>query len=58
MTFPTTSTTDFLAARDEWVSLGRPADHPYAIAAAEVYANADGPAIGVRCGDQYVTVEL
>lgn len=60
MTFPTTSTTthDFLAARDEWVSLGRPADHPYAIAAAEVYASADGPAIGFRRGDQFVTVEL
>lgn len=35
----TTSTTgQFLAQRDEWVALGRPVDHPYANAAAELSA--------------------
>lgn len=56
---PTTSNTDtFIAQRDEWIALGRPVDHPYAVAAAEVYAQADGPAIGFRCGNGFVTVEL
>lgn len=54
---PTASDT-FLAQRVEWIALGRPVDHPYAIHCAEVYAQASPPAIGFRCGNGYVTVEL
>jgi hypothetical protein len=52
------SAADFLAARDEWVALGRPTDHPYARRCAEAAAKASPPAIGFRCGGGYVVVEV
>lgn len=53
-----TTTSEFLAARAEWVALGRPTDHPYARRCAEVAAKASPPAVGVRCGDTYKVFEL
>lgn len=53
-----TSTDEFLAQRAEWIALGRPTDHPYARQCAEVAAQASSPAIGIRTGDTYTTIEV
>lgn len=48
----------FLAERAEWLAAGCPSDHPYARRCAEVAAQANGPAVGIRTGDTYTVVEL